>query len=159
MFLVENEKGVFDKNFPLPKFAVKRQKKAKAQIAAPSVAVVDDIIQVLEKKEEEKRLKEIQISRNKEERKKNKLINEKEMKVLKSFQENKKRLLQNKKTMNAELKELKKTLKSDKTKENASQMKDRIKMLNANIEELDRLLLAAEMQALSKKMKIKEEKF
>ena len=146
--------------FPIPNFNGKNKKTKSKSGEHPSVPVStrDDMLKVLEKKENEKKLKEQQIWQNKKEKEKIRMLKEKEHSIIKDLQERKKKLVQEKKEINLEIKNLKKILKSKDEKENKSEIIDKQKNLCARLEEIDRLLVNQEMEILQQKIKIKQEK-
>ena len=82
-------------------------------------------------------------------------MKEKEQDVYKKFQETKKKLIQEKKSINSEIKNFKKVIKLESEKENQLQLLDQQQKMSARLEDIERLLLNHEMEALQLKYKIK----
>lgn len=115
-------------------------------------------MQALEQKETEKREKEQQILLNKQERERARTVKNKETSIVKQFNENKKKKLQKKKELKSRIQNLKKSIKSEKSKENIGPLTEKLTKLNADLDELENSLIAEEVEFLQTKIKIKNEK-
>lgn len=122
------------------------------------MAVVDDLLIAMQQKEAEKKEKGQQILLNKQEREKAKTIRDKETTIVKQYNENKKKKIQKKKELKLQIQNLKKAIKSENSKENVGPLTERLQKVNAELAELENLLILEEMEFLQTKIKIKKEK-
>ena len=152
-----DKKNNFKNSFPVPTFNPKKNKKKKTE-DVQSVSVVDNILDVLQKKSDEKKEKEQQILLNKQERERVKVMKEKEQNIIKQYNESKKKKQQEKKDIKGELQKLKKQIKSGTDKENMIQLKEQQQKLDDQLIEINNLSVLEEMEFLKSKIKIKEEK-
>lgn len=102
-------------------------------------------------------MEEQQIILNKQERERAKVIKAQESSIIKEYHETKKRKSQNKKELKKEMQLLKKAIKSENSKENLVRLHEKLKIINAQLTELENSMIEGEIEFLETKIKIKQE--
>ncbi|OXU31516.1 hypothetical protein TSAR_014220 [Trichomalopsis sarcophagae] len=136
--------------FPLPAFTNRKGKNSLNNCT--TVAVVDELLNVLQQKEVEKKERGQQTLLNKRERAK--IIRKRETAIVKQYNENKKKKLLRKKELKSRIQNLKTSVKSENSKENVAALNDPLQKLS----QLENSIIKEEVPFLQTKVKIKEEK-
>ncbi|KAJ8675904.1 hypothetical protein QAD02_011690 [Eretmocerus hayati] len=150
------EEKAFEEIFKVPEEVTK--KKSRKAENCPPAHFCEELVEIAEAEEKEKKLREKQVQLNKEKREKNRLMKERETSTNKSFKERKTSLQEKKKELSDQMKAIKIEMKTPEGKVKVKDLELNLHDLKMKSGDIRRKMNLSEMERLQIQIKVKQEK-